>query len=295
MARALPLTRGAFTVSIDLELLWGVWDLAPTSSDECADLERVIADRLLGLFRRHDVRATWAIVGRLLDDSRGFDGLRASPRCWFAPDIVEAVRRDAIDHEIGTHSFGHVYFHASTPEEVAADLRRAAEVHRAHGLPFVSLVFPRNQVDHLDAVAAAGLRVFRSTDAGVLRWAEENAARLRPALNLAEKVLAMPSPLVEPIEHDGGLIELPSSMLLMARNGPRRVIHPRALEHKLTDGLRRAAREKKLFHLWFHPSNFYADMETQLAVLERGLEEASVLRARGELDVMTMGDFAPAS
>lgn len=292
MGRTLALPRGAFTVSIDLELLWGVWDNAPTKDDErCADLERQISSRLLELFRRYDVRATWAIVGRLLDDEPGFDGLRGpSRRCWFAPDIVEAITSDGVDHEIGSHSYAHVYFHSVTREQAAMDLRRAAQTHRDHGLPFTSFVFPRNQVGHLDVLADAGLRVFRSSDAGLLRWAEERARPLRPALNLVEKAIALPSPLVDPVVHDR-LIELPSSMLLLGRNGMRRIVHPRALSTKLCSGIRRAAEERRLFHLWFHPSNFYDQTSTQLDVLERGLEQAATLRARGQLDVHTMGDF----
>ena len=42
--------------------------------------------------------ATWAVVARLLDSSHGFDGLRGDPSCWYAPDIVEAVRDDVVDH-----------------------------------------------------------------------------------------------------------------------------------------------------------------------------------------------------
>ncbi len=289
----LAIPRGILTISIDVEILWGVWDLAAKKSERhCAELERDITRRLLELFQKYQVRATWAIVGRLLDQERGFDGLRGTPDCWFAPDIVEAIRTDAVAHEIGSHSYRHIYFHASTREQVLDDLRRAEAVHAAHGLPFTSFVFPRNQVGHLDVLAEVGLRVYRSTDAGILRWAEERAGRLRPAFNLADKALALPSPVVRPVLHDNGLIELPSSMLLMARNGMRRLVHPRALARKLTDGVRRAARERAMFHLWFHPSNFYGETDEQLAILERGLIEAAALRDRGQLDIRTMGDFA---
>ena len=44
------LRRGAFCISIDLELLWGVWDHV-TASDarECADLEREIVPKAAGV------------------------------------------------------------------------------------------------------------------------------------------------------------------------------------------------------------------------------------------------------
>lgn len=296
MERVVAMRQGAFTISIDVEILWGVWDRPATRVEgRCAELERTITGRLLRLFGAYDIRATWAIVGRLLDEQRGFDGLRGTRECWYAPDIVEAIRADSTGHEIGSHSYGHIYFDTVPRGDALSDLQRAAAIHRAHGLAFDSFVFPRNGVAHVDALREVGLKVYRSTDEGILRWTSARAARLRPIVNLADKALALPSPLVHPIVHEGGLVELPSSMLLMARNGLRRLVHPHALARKLRDGVRRAARDGGVFHLWFHPSNFYEEMDAQLDVLEQGLAEAASLRDDGRLDVLTMGDFAGAA
>jgi hypothetical protein len=54
--------------------------------------------------------------------------------------------------------------------------------------------------------------------------------------------------------------------------------------------MERAVRQGGTFHLWFHPSNFTTDMEVQLALLERILRHADGLRARGLLEIRTMGD-----
>jgi hypothetical protein len=288
------LARGALTISIDLEILWGIWD-KPISRRALrgAEFEREICARLLGLFRRYDAAVTWAIVGRLLDDSRGFDGLIGPRRFWYAPDVIELIQADRIKHEIGSHTFSHVDFGSTPREHLAEDLERARQVHRARGLAFDSFVFPRNHVGHLDLLKSAGLRVFRSTDEGLLRWAENHVPRARALLNIAEKALALPSPVVRPLHHENGLVELGSSMLLLGRSGPRRVVSPAAVRKKLVEGVRRAATEGAIFHLWFHPSNFYDEPETQFELLESCLSEAASLRSRGELDVRPMGDFAP--
>jgi len=260
----------------------------------CAALEREIVRRLLGLFRTHELPVTWAFVGRLLDDSRGFDGLRGDQGCWYAPDLVEAIRNDPVDHEIATHSYGHVYFGESSAEAVSEDLMRAKAVHETHGLPFRSLVFPRNQVAHLDIVAQAGIEVFRSVDAGVLEAVSRWAPQLRPLVNLADKALPLAPPVVQPVRRDHGLIELPSSLLLIGRNGLRKVVSPAALRAKLRAGLTRAVETGELFHLWFHPSNFYTGLESQLDVLDDALGKAAELRSQGQLDVLPMGAFGPA-
>lgn len=288
------LGRGAFCISIDLELLWGVWDhVTAADARACADLEREIVRRLLALFRTHEFPVTWAIVGRLLDDRHGFDGLRGDRSCWYAPDLVDAIREDPVDHEIATHSYGHVYFGESSAEAVRDDLMRAKSVHESHGLPFRSLVFPRNQVAHLDVVAEVGIEVFRSVDAGLLEAVSQRAPRLRPLVNLADKALPFAPPMVQPIRRNHGLIELPSSLLLIGRNGLRKVVSPAALRAKLRAGLTRAVETGELFHLWFHPSNFYAGLESQLDVLDVALGEAAELRRQDRLDVRPMGVFGP--
>ncbi|MGL1213381.1 hypothetical protein ACSTK9_23880, partial [Vibrio parahaemolyticus] len=84
--------------------------------------------------------------------------------------------------------------------------------------------------------------------------------------NLVDKLLPLPAPLVRPKSH-GELVELPSSMLFMARDGLRRIIPSRTTVAKAQLGLGAAVREQATFHLWFHPSNFYVDTERQLAAL----------------------------
>jgi len=112
--------------------------------------------------------------------------------------------------------------------------------------------------------------------------------------NLVDKALPIPPTVVTPIDH-GGLIELPSSMLLFARNGVRRVIHPSAVVAKAAAGLERARLRGEIFHLWFHPSNFYYDTDLQLATLGRILRRACEIRDRGELDIQPMEAFARAA
>jgi hypothetical protein len=293
MVRTIPLSRGAFCISIDMERLWGVWDkVSARDAELCAALEGPILNDLLALFRRYDVPATWAIVGRLLSESPDLVGRQGSRDCWYAPELADSIRREHTPHEVGSHSFEHVFFHDVGEAEAKQDLQRAKAVHAEQGLPFQSFVFPRNQVKYLDALASVGLRVFRSTDAGLLGLSERHLRRARPIVNLAEKALALTPPLVWPLLHPNGLVELPSSMLLIGRNGLRRVVRPAAMERKVRAGLRAASERRGLFHLWFHPSNFYHDRVAQLGILAVALEEAGRLRAQGVLDVRTMGSFA---
>jgi len=284
------MAEGSLCISIDLELAWGIWDKPSTEYHaRCAEHERAIVSRLLELFDRYHISATWAIVARLLDPSPARAG-----SIWYAPDLVEKIQRAAMPQEIGSHGYEHLYFAETDRERLREDLEAAREVHKRHGLEFRSFVFPRNQVAHLDLLESVGLSVFRSVDRG---WHTLVRKRLGVmpgrVANLVDKVLPIPPAVVAPVQH-GQLQELPSSMLLLGRNGVRRAVPRQSLISKARFGMARASRRRRIFHLWFHPSNFYYDMEGQLDTFEQILLTASKLRDRGRLTIRPMNGYAQA-
>jgi len=313
---------GALCISIDVELAWGIWDKPSAEYHErCARHEAMIVRRLIELFETYEVSATWAIVGRLLERDAGAAATTPhGDRIWYAPGVIEAIQRARVPQDIGSHSYGHVYFGETPRAALRRDLAAARRVHDAHGLPFTSFVFPRNQVAHLDLLREAGVGVFRSTDRGWHMTVRDRlGARAGRVANLADKLLPIPPSPVQPIDHPiddpmaapvesaerdtGGrapgnapaaarvLVELPSSMLLMARNGLRRAIHPASIAGKARLGLRAARRAGGTFHLWFHPSNFYYEPEAQLATLADIVAAAAAMRDHGRLEIRAMSSY----
>jgi peptidoglycan/xylan/chitin deacetylase (PgdA/CDA1 family) len=285
---------GALAISIDVELAWGIWDKpAPDYHARCAARELGIVDHLVATLARHRAPATWAIVARLLERDDGKASTTPhGEKIWYAPEVIERISRDP-HQEIGSHSYAHVYFGETDREVLRADLAAARAVHDRHRLPFTSFVFPRNQVAHLDLLRDAGIKVFRSIDHGWYQTIRSRVGTLAGRLaNLVDKALPVPPSAVHPIHHANGLVELPSSMLLFARNGLRRIVHPEVLVAKARLGLAAARRTGGIFHLWFHPSNFYHDTERQLAMFDRIVAEAARMRDAGELAIRSMGSYA---
>ena len=83
---------GKLTISIDLELAWGFWDILTPDIVRLAETaERPICDKLIELFDRYHIPVTWAVVAAVLDrmSAQGRPGNEAS---WYAPEIIERIR-----------------------------------------------------------------------------------------------------------------------------------------------------------------------------------------------------------
>jgi len=102
-------------LTVDLEE-WFVVEALSTrfAADSWPDLPSTIernTDRLLRLFHRHEVRATFYVVG------------------WCAERYPHLIRRILESgHEIGCHSYGHRRVDTLTPEEFRRDVERATKV-----------------------------------------------------------------------------------------------------------------------------------------------------------------------
>jgi peptidoglycan/xylan/chitin deacetylase (PgdA/CDA1 family) len=283
---------GKLTISIDLELAWGFWDiLTPDILRLSQSAERPICDKLLELFDRYHIPATWAVVAAVLDraSAQGRPGNEAS---WYAPEIIDRIRAAKTCHEIGSHGGRHVYYDRMSAVEAAQDLEFIKQVHRDNGLALASFVFPRNAVGHLDLLARAGVRTFRGPDTGWVRLAPKLGPRAGKLVTFADKILPIP-PAPARARRRGGLVDIPGSMLLPGRDGARRFILPAVSRAKLAMGLAWARRSGETFHFWFHPCNFYYRAEEQFATLDWFLARAADAASRGRIEICTMGSYAP--
>jgi peptidoglycan/xylan/chitin deacetylase (PgdA/CDA1 family) len=289
--RDVEMAKGKLTISIDMELAWGIGDFVTLEDLQIVETdERPICAALIELFDRYEVPATWAVVAALLDkDSSKFRP--GSEACWYAPDIIDRLVHAKVPHEIGSHSGKHVQFGDIAASEAQEDLDFARNVHQANALPFKSFIFPREAVGHLDALARAGLRTFRGPDVGWFRTARRVGRIVGRGANFVDKCLPIPPSPVAAIKY-GELINIPGSMLLLGRNGPRRFILPTVSRAKLRMGLAHAQRTGGIFHLWFHPSNFYYRRDEQFATLAWFLEYAASQVSRGLVELRTMGSYA---
>ncbi|MBL8164666.1 MAG: polysaccharide deacetylase family protein [Anaerolineae bacterium] len=282
-----------FILSLDTEIAWGTdaWDLPRFAA--CFDGYRPLVRRLLDLLERYEVAATWAVVGHLFLPPGDPRAHPRTPTAWYhAPEVIEWIRGARTLHEIGTHTFSHVYTReSSTTRDVwLAELRACAELHRQHGLPLRSLVFPRNQVAYLDTLPEVGIRAYRGEERS---WYRGLPARPRRAAHLLDRALGLPPPTyaLDMLRVNAQLVNLPASQFLMAYDGLRGRIPTASRVRQARLGLAQAVRRGHLYHLWFHPFNL-GTSPAMFDALEAILREVAALRAAGQLRVMTMQSAA---
>jgi len=311
------LERGAFVVSIDTELAWGEAHKRAGSvagGDGAAgaqpaghhfEREREVIDRILEVFTRHEIPGTWAVVGHLfLDRCDEHPDLKPPSYSWlsgdwldvdprssaaeapyhYGPDIVARLTACPVAQEVGSHSFSHVIVDdpGCGADVFASELAMARAVAEPAGVELRSFVYPRNAIAHLPTLADAGFTSYRG---------RPSRPRLGGAAGLLDRVRPVAGSAVRPVRDDSGLWNIPQTYLFAPATARRRL--PPALWARRPIGrLRQAARERSLFHLWFHPYNVTAAPDRSIAALDRICAAAAKLRDAGRLDTLTMSDLA---
>ncbi|WP_313694895.1 hypothetical protein [Halorarum halobium] len=168
---------GTVTISIEIELGWGVHDLPKRShlSDD-GRRERQYLRKLLSKADECGVPITFDIVGHLLLESCDGSHAGAYPTGWFdadpgtdgeadglfyGPDMAEAVLDADGGHELSTHTFSHVLCDRVSDDLVETELRRSAELHAELGESFSSFVPPRHYRPDNEVLRRNGVRVAR--------------------------------------------------------------------------------------------------------------------------------------
>jgi peptidoglycan/xylan/chitin deacetylase (PgdA/CDA1 family) len=194
--------RAAVVLSADLELAWG-WRYARVPVPLAYARQRARQGRrnlqiLLELCDRYDLPVTWATVGHLFLGACGRTGGQTHPElprvphfdnelwsyrsgdwfdadptsagpsepdwsAWYGPDLVEAILRRRVPHEIGCHTFSHpIFSDAFCPAAVAAaELSRCQEAAAPFALRLRSFVFPGNLAGNFPTLLAAGFAAYR--------------------------------------------------------------------------------------------------------------------------------------
>lgn len=292
---------GSVVLSLDAELGWGFHDLSSPPVDR-VEAGRRGWNRMLELLETFEIPATWAIVGHLmLETCDGVHATHPAPADWFErertswrnrPDLrfgselVDAVIDSPVEHEVGSHSFSHVLFgEPETTSELAdAEVKRCVDIADDWGLTLDSFVFPRNDIGHLDRLAAHGF--------GCYRGSTPTPEGIRSILDVELRDRSL---LVRPRIDEHGLVNVPASSFLFGFQWPGRSLIESVWADPMVRlacrGIDQAARSSDgVFHAWLHPNNLIDERDD--ARMRAILEHIDRRRRESDLTVETMGAVA---
>jgi len=315
----------ALVISLDFELHWGVRDKCAPDGPYRNNLlgARKAIPQILDLFEEFHVAATWATVGFLFAESR-HDREKFAPAVrpqytdsrldayseptgdgedddplHYGLSLIEQIRSRA-RQEIATHTFSHYYClePGETREAFAADLRSAVAIAQRRGIDLRSIVFPRNQLrpGYEELLREAGIVCYRGNEPNWMyrprpRSQETIAVR---APRLLDHYVSLSGPKVvrwDEILQPNGLCNVRSSMFLRPYSAQRKSLESARLR-RIAGGIRAAAEQRGIFHLWWHPHNFGVQTEQNLQFLRSVLQVYSGCRRTHGMLSLSMVDVA---
>lgn len=318
----MELTSGVFTISLDFELYWGIRDLV-TIEQYRKNLEGVrgAVQGMLDLFRDHGVHVTWATVGFLFFNDRAdlvanlpdseptyahehlspYPYIRdqdlAETAFHFGPDLIASIA-GVHGQEIGSHTHSHYYCleKGQTQDQFEADIRAAILVAKRRGFELRSLVFPRNMENphYLPLLAELGIRCYRGNPSHWMYQPTDGILKKtwQRVLRLADAYLDVSGPSAYGFEVCGAHrpYDFPASRFL--RPSSRRWPWLEALRlRRIKRAMTSAAKNNQIYHLWWHPHNFGADPEANLAFLHEILKHFEVLKTSHRMRSFNMGEL----
>jgi peptidoglycan/xylan/chitin deacetylase (PgdA/CDA1 family) len=313
--------QGVFCISLDFELFWGVRDTR-TIKDYETNLRNVhiVVPRLLEMFKRYNVHCTWATVGMLFCKDKeelltylpliqpsytdaAYDPYKyiaeneLDPVYHFAPHLVRLIS-EYEGQELATHTFSHYYCleEGQNIEQFEADIKAAIKVAAKEYNPPVSLVFPRNQFneDYLRICKRNGIKIYRGNEVSWLYMAKssDQESNFRRAIRLIDSYVAISGHHVyNPVALSGSSpVNIPSSRFLRPYDKKLRIIEPLRLR-RICQGITYAAKNNKLYHLWWHPHNFGMHIDENFAFLEKILQHVHRMQKQYQMGLMNMREI----
>lgn len=320
-----PPQKATLVISLDFELYWGLRDIV-TLGDYRTNLlgERSVIPALLKLFDEYRIHATWAIVGMMFFETRE-DLIRALPSktpnyadqnlspyphiqnigrdeqedpFHYAPSLIKLIASSS-DQEIGSHTFSHYYCleKGHSVEAFRADLEAAMKATSRYNINVETIVFPRNQVNDetLSICNEFGITAYRGNESSWIYQARSRKAEalFRRGLRLLDAYINLTGHnCYSPEDLQSKLpLNIPSSRFLRPFSKRFQIFEPLRLRRILSN-ITHAAKNGLIYHLWWHPHNFGADIQENLLFLRRILDHYTSMKQTYGMESLNMGELA---
>jgi peptidoglycan/xylan/chitin deacetylase (PgdA/CDA1 family) len=319
------MNQGLFCISLDFERFWGIRDVKNYEQIE-VELTYIqdVTNKLLTIFEIHEIHATWATVGLLghesladllafnTDASISYADQHFSPypltknglaqlneSIFLAKDQIRAILKTP-HQELASHTYAHYYCleNGQTIEDFKADIAKMKILGERLSHKFVSLVLPRNQVntDYLKLAHENGIIAYRGNQ--INRYWKNSSFQKEGFVKKVMRVLDAYFPMSKTSsirlkdlkKKKNGPVNIPANRFL------RPYYHGKWLENRKVKRIKKemttAAKNGKIYHLWWHPHNFAQNQSQNFAQLKEILEHYTYLNEVYGFASMNMQEIA---
>ncbi|TVZ28231.1 polysaccharide deacetylase [Gillisia sp. Hel_I_86] len=313
--------KGFLVISLDFELLWGVFDKVDHKDKKLYfENTRKVIPKILNLFSEYNIHCTWATVG--MSFNRNFEEWEAnkpttlpeyinsslsayqygdllktelSDLSCFAKDLISQIKNTP-NQEIGTHTYSHYYCleDGQTLASFKADLEKSISVARAMDIELKSLVFPRNQFNesYLKVCYELGIENVRSNPTDWY-WKDTQSTSLKNKLfrtgdayfgsnNKSYKIKELNKIDGKPLSQKASRLLRPYSTNFFLNSLKLK---------RITSEMTYAAKNGEIYHLWWHPHNFGNNPNENLSDLRKLLEHYKKCGIKYGFGSLTMSEL----
>jgi len=316
--------NGALVISLDFELIWGVFDTVVINdkSEYFLNTRKVIPE-ILDLFSKSNIQATWASVGMLFNNNwKSWEENQPSKlpdytnvnlssytygntikdekynKLCFAPELIMAIH-NTTGQEMATHTYSHYYCleEGQGKETFKQDLKKAIALAAEMRIDLKSLVFPRNQIrdEYLEICSEMGILNVRSNpdswywnDTSKSGLTTKIARTADAYINLGKK--SYPFSDLKPKK--GLPLEQKASRFLrpVEGNALLRAFKLNRIKREMTA----AAKNGEVYHLWWHPHNFGDQPVESIKDLTDLIKHFEILRSKYGFQSLNMLELGKA-
>lgn len=306
-----------FILSIDLELMWGGFFFKEKYHENIIKEKKVVV-KLLELFNKEKISATWACVGLLF--YKNFEELKKDCKYLnidyknqklsnynhiknidkidenylLAPEIIDNINSTPYQ-EIASHTFSHFYTleKGQFLVDFETDIQKMNNVAKNYNIDLQTIIFPRNQVNkkYFKSLVKFKIKVFR----GKLENFIINFFKIirLPKINkylyyLDSHINIMGSRTFN-IKKSKNLINIPESFFIYPNNNNSMLTKLRL--KRIKNSMTNAAIKNKCIHLWFHPHNFSKNIEMNLFFFEQIINHYKYLKREYNMKSINMIDL----
>jgi peptidoglycan/xylan/chitin deacetylase (PgdA/CDA1 family) len=312
--------NGFLVISLDFELLWGVFDKVDYKEKETYfNNTRKVIPEILNLFSEYQIHATWATVGMLfnsnweewrgnapalLPDYKNTNlsayeygkalNSRETELFCFAKDLIQQIQNTP-DQEIGTHTYSHYYCleEGQTLASFKADLVKSIKLAKQMGIELKSLVFPRNQFneDYLKVCYELGIENVRSNPTDWYWKDTQNDSLKNKIFRTGDAYLGLNNKsykLTDLNVEKGKALSQKASRLLRPYS-PNKFLNDLKLK-RIKSEMTTAAKNNEIYHLWWHPHNFGNNSTENIANLKDLLQHYKHCNLKYKFDSLNMAE-----